>query len=237
MRVSLAGLTAVVTGASRGIGAAIAEALASEGVRVAIIARRRRALEEVASRLGNAIVIAADLADRAAARRAADEAVQGLGAAPDILVNNAGIFAITALESMEPDDFSAMVESNLVAPFVLLRRLLPGMRERGRGHVVTIGSIADRTIFAGNGAYAATKFGARAMHHVLREETRGSGVRATLVSPAQTDTDIWDSIQFSDGSAADRRAMLPSSSVAEAVLFAVSRPPDVNVDELRLSRS
>ena len=234
---SLTGLTAVVTGASRGIGAAVAGALAAEGVRVVMIARGREALAKVASRLGGAHVIVADLADRAQAQRAAAEAVEGLGASPDILVNNAGIFAITTLESMEPDDFSAMVESNLVAPFVLLRRLLPGMRARGRGHIVTIGSIADRTIFAGNGAYAATKFGARAMHQVLREETRGSGVRATLVSPAQTDTDIWDAIQFPDGSAADRRAMLSPRSVAEAVLFAVSRPPEVNVDELRLSRS
>ena len=233
----LAGLSAVVTGASRGIGAAVAEALASAGVRVAIVSRRRQALEELASRLGGAVVVEADLALRPAAERAGDEVIEGLGGPPDILVNNAGIFAIASLETMEPDDFSAMVDINLVGPFVLLRRMLPGMRERGSGHIVTIGSIADRATFPGNAAYAATKFGARAMHQVLREETRGSGIRATLVSPAQTDTDIWDPIRFSDGSAPDRRGMLPARAVAEAVIFAVSRPAEVNIDELRLSRS
>lgn len=233
----LAGLSAVVTGASRGIGAAIAGALASEGVRVAIVSRRRQALEDLSSRIGGAVVIAADLSVRPSAERAGDEVIAGLGGAPDILVNNAGIFAIASLETMEPADFSAMVETNLVGPFVLLRRLLPGMRERGSGHIVTIGSIADRTTFAGNAAYAATKFGARAMHQVLREETRGSGIRATLVSPAQTDTDIWDPIRFSDGSGPDRRSMLPARAVADAVIFAVSREGEVNIDELRLSRS
>lgn len=234
---SLAGLSAVVTGASRGIGAAVAEALASEGVRLAIVSRRTHALEDLASRLGGAVVVQADLAVRPEAERAGVEVVEGLGGAPDILVNNAGIFAIASMETMDPDDFSAMVETNLTGPFVLMRRLLPGMRARGSGHIVTIGSIADRTTFAGNAAYAATKFGARAMHQVLREETRGSGIRATLVSPAQTDTDIWDPIQFSDGSTPDRRGMLTARAVADAVIFAVSRPHEVNVDELRLSRS
>jgi NADP-dependent 3-hydroxy acid dehydrogenase YdfG len=234
---SLAGLSAVVTGASRGIGAAVAEALARRGVRLAIVSRRRQALEDLASRLGGALVVEADLAVRTSAERAADEMIEGLGGAPDILLNNAGIFAIASLETMEPGDFTAMVGTNLVGPFVLLRRLLPGMRERGRGHIVTIGSIADRTTFPGNAAYAATKFGARAMHQVLREETRGSGIRATLVSPAQTDTDIWEPIRFADGSAPDRRGMLPAQAVADAVIFAVTRPHDVNIDELRLSRS
>jgi NADP-dependent 3-hydroxy acid dehydrogenase YdfG len=206
-------------------------------MRVAIVSRRRQALEDLASRLGDAVVVEADLAVRLESERAADEVIEGLGGAPDILVNNAGIFAIAPLETMEPHDFSAMVETNLVGPFVLLRKLLPGMRERGSGHIVTIGSIADRTTFPGNAAYAATKFGARAMHQVLREETRGSGIRATLVSPAQTDTDIWDPIQFSDGSAPDRRGMLPARAVADSVVFAVSRPREVNIDELRLSRS
>ena len=94
---------------------------------------------------------------------------------------------------------------------------------------------SDRAIFSGNAAYAATKFGARAMHEVLREETRGTGVRATLVSPSAVDTGIWDSVTFADGSSPDRSAMLHASSVADAVLFAVSRPANVNIDELRLS--
>ncbi|MBI1810088.1 MAG: SDR family NAD(P)-dependent oxidoreductase, partial [Gemmatimonadetes bacterium] len=115
---------------------------------------------------------------------------------------------------------------------------LPAMLAAGRGHIVTVGSIADRHPFPGNGAYAASKFGARAMHEVLRAESRGTGVRATLVSPAATDTAIWDAVR------GDRRAGLPTrdqmlrpEDVARAVLFAVAQPPHVTVDELRISRS
>jgi len=103
---------------------------------------------------------------------------------------------------------------------------------------VTIGSVADRHIFAGNAAYSATKYGQRAMHEVLREETRGSGVRATLVSPAAVDTDIWEPIQYHGTDARpDRSGMLSPDSVGTAVVFAISQPSQVNVDELRLSRA
>jgi NADP-dependent 3-hydroxy acid dehydrogenase YdfG len=233
----LAGRTAVVTGASRGIGAAVAEALAAEGVRVALVARTRSQLDEVASRIGGAIVVEADLSTTDGANAAADEAAQAFNGVPDIFVSNAGVFRIAPVHEMDVPDFDTMVATNLTAPFALLSRLVRGMRERGSGHVVTIGSVADRSIFAGNAAYSATKFASRAVHEVLREETRGSGVRVTLVSPAAVDTDIWDPIQFADGSKPDRRGMLDPAAVAEAVVFAVTRPASVNIDELRLSRS
>jgi NADP-dependent 3-hydroxy acid dehydrogenase YdfG len=112
------------------------------------------------------------------------------------------------------------------------------MRARGSGHIVTIGSIADRHIFAGNSAYSATKYGQRALHEVLREETRGTGIRTTLISPAAVDTDIWEPIQYPGADAPpDRSGMLAPDAVAAAVLFAVMQPAGVNVDELRLSRS
>ena len=233
----LAGRTAVVTGASRGIGAAVAEALGAEGARVALVARTRSALDEVASRIGGAVVVEADLSSTAGAVRAAGELTEKLGAVPDILVSNAGVFRIAPVHEMDVSDFETMVATNLTAPFALMSPLIGGMRERGSGHVVTIGSVADRSVFAGNAAYSATKFGARAIHEVLREETRGSGVRATLISPAAVDTEIWDPIQFPDGSKPNRSGMLDPTAVAEAVVFAVTRPAAVNIDELRLSRS
>jgi NADP-dependent 3-hydroxy acid dehydrogenase YdfG len=110
------------------------------------------------------------------------------------------------------------------------------MRERNSGHVVTIGSIADRTIFPGNGAYSASKYGQRAMHETLRTELRGSGVRATLVSPAATDTPIWDPVDPDNSAGFPKRSeMLRAEQVADAVLWAVTRAPTVNVDEIRLS--
>jgi NADP-dependent 3-hydroxy acid dehydrogenase YdfG len=112
------------------------------------------------------------------------------------------------------------------------------MRARGSGSIVTIGSIADRTAFPENGAYAASKFGVRGLHEVLRAELRGSGVRATLVSPGPTDTPIWDALDPDNRPGfTPRAAMLRPEAVAAAVLYAVSQPPAVNVDELRLSAS
>jgi NADP-dependent 3-hydroxy acid dehydrogenase YdfG len=127
---------------------------------------------------------------------------------------------------------------NLVAPFRFARAFLEAMRSRRSGHLVTIGSIADRVTYAGNSAYAAGKHGARALHQVLREETRGSGVRATLVSPGPVDTPLWDPLDpDSRPDLPPRSAMLSPEDVADAVLWALTRPPRANVDELRLSRS
>lgn len=236
---SLSGRTALVTGASRGIGASIAKVLAAAGVRVALLARTRPLLEDVAGRIdGQAIVVDVDLSDEAATSAAATLVRGEFGGAPDFLVNNAGIFRVAGLDSMKAAEFGVMLRTNLFAPFLMFSEFLADMRSRGSGHVVTIGSVADRAIFPGNGAYSATKFGMRAVHEVLREETRGSGVKATLISPAGVDTDIWDDIRFPGVSEPpDRKAMLSPYAVAGAVLFALTQPQDVNIDELRLSKT
>lgn len=235
----LAGRLAVVTGASRGIGLACARALAGAGARVAMIARRLEVLDAAAASVGaGAIAVAADLAAPGAAARAAEAVAAAFGAAPDLLVNNAGMFALARVEDTDPAHLEEMLATNLIAPFLLARALLPGMRVAGRGDLVTIGSIADRTTFPENGAYAASKFGVRAMHQVLRAELAGTGVRAILVSPGPVDTPLWDSIDPDTRPGfTPRAAMLAPEAVAEAVLWAVTRPPAVNVDELRLSHS
>jgi NADP-dependent 3-hydroxy acid dehydrogenase YdfG len=232
----LAGQVAIVTGASRGIGLAVAQALSAAGVRVAMLARRADVLRAAASPLG-ALAVPCDIGDETTAIAAAEHVARELGP-PAILVNNAGLFLLAPVESQSIAELRATLDINLVAPFVLARAVLPAMRASGRGHVVTIGSIADRATFPENGAYAASKFGARAMHQVLREELRGSGVRTTLVSPGPTDTPLWDPIGPDDRAGFTPRArMLAASAVADAVLFALTRDPSVNIDELRLSRA
>ena len=179
---------------------------------------------------------ACDVTDAAAVAHAAGAIAEATGGAPDILVNNAGLFPLQPLEAITPDEFERTIGANLVAPFRVLRAFLPAMRARGSGHVITIGSVADRSIFPGNGAYAASKFGQRAMHETLREELRGSGIRTTLVSPAATDTPIWDPVDPDNRPGFPKRAdMLRAADVAEAVAWAVSRPARVNVDEVRIS--
>lgn len=234
--VFLIGRHALVTGASRGIGRAIAHTLAIAGARVTLVARGVDALQDAAREIGaNATVAACDLCDAFAVAKLG-AALQARAAMPDIIVNNAGLFPLSPLDEMDPHTFEQTVQSNLVAPFLVLRALLPSMKARRAGHVVTIGSVADRAIMSGNGAYSASKFGQRAMHEVLRQELRGSGVRVTLVSPAATDTPIWDAIDPDNTPGFPSRAsMLKSDDVADAVLWAVTRPAHVNVDELRIA--
>lgn len=236
---SLRGRTALVTGASRGIGRAVARRLGQAGAQVALCARSRGELDSLAAELGASASV--HVVDLTSAEQVADvmpAALTALGGRADILVNNAGIFPLASIEATTPASFEATVQANLIAPFRVLHAVLPAMRAAASGHVVSIGSVADRRIYGGNGAYSASKFGARAVHEVLREELAGSGVRCTLISPAATDTPIWDPVDPDHTPGLPpRSAMLHADDVAEAVLWAVSRPVHVNVDELRLSRS
>jgi len=231
--------TCVVTGASRGIGLAIARALIDRGARVALIARGLPALRDAAAALGSrAIPVACDVASGREVDVALARIRDEFAGAPAVVVNNAGAFTLAPVETVDPASFSNALETNLVAPLRFIRAFLSDMRARGAGHVVTIGSVADRHVFPGNGAYAASKFGMRALHEVLRAETRGTGVRATLISPGPVDTPLWDPIDpdHRDGFT-PRAQMLTADAVAAAVIYAATQPREVNVDELRLSRS
>lgn len=235
----VAGRSAVVTGASRGIGFAVAAALTAAGVRTWMVARRADALHDAARRLGNnAFTRPCDLTDGEEVSRAASEIEEALGAAPDILVNNAGLFPLVSIEATSPEVFGDTMQVNVVAPFRFVRAFVGGMRARGHGHIVTIGSVADRYTFPENGAYAASKTAQRAFHEVLRQELRGSGVRASLISPGPTDTEIWDPVDPDNREGFPPRSlMLRGADVADAVLWAITRPTHVNIDELRLGHS
>jgi NADP-dependent 3-hydroxy acid dehydrogenase YdfG len=237
---ALAGRTAIVTGASKGIGAEIARQLAKAGARVALASRDKPLLDQVARRIGDsAIAIECDITDQKSVAAAGSHLRQVFGAAPDIIVNNAGLFRVAPIDEMKPEDFIGSVTTNLIGPFLILHEFLAEMRKRGSGHVVSIGSMGDRMIFAENSAYSAGKFGIRAMHYVMRTELRGTGVRASLISPGSVDTALWDQVdtESPDSEFPSRSEMLNPGDVARAVLFAVTQPDGVNVDELRLSRS
>lgn len=238
-RGSLEGVAAVVTGASRGIGEAVARSLAGAGALVALVARNRAALDTLAGALGSgAFAVPCDLRDAKSVGGAVDAVTATFHGPPRILVNNAGLFRVAAADELAVDDFEAMLGVNLVAPFRFVRAFLPAMKSARSGHIVTIGSVADRAAFPGNAGYSASKFGARAVHEVLRAETKGSGVRATLVSPGATDTEIWDGLEPGvRGKFPAREEMLKAEDVASAVMFAVTQGDRVNVDELRLSRA
>ena len=227
---ALAGRTALVTGASRGIGLAIARALADAGAWVAMSARAADRLAAAAADVGGHAV-PADVSSPAAVHTLAAYVGELLGGEPpDILVNAAGVFALGPIAETRPETFDAQIAGNLTAPFLVTRAFLPLMLERRSGHVINIGSVAGRQAFAENGAYAASKFGLRGLHEVLLQELRGSGVRATLVDPAATDTPLWDAIDpGSHPGLPQRAAMLRPDDVAAVVLFAATRPAHVQI--------
>ena len=235
----LQGRTALVTGASRGIGAAVARRLAAAGARVALLARSKDPLRSLAQELGGgAIGLACDVRDTVALARALDQLPDLIGGAPSIVVNNAGAFFIAPALETSVEAFAETLAVNLTAPFAVVRALLPAMIKAGGGHVVTIGSIADRSTYPGNAAYAASKHGLRALHEVLRAELRASGVRVSLVSPGPVNTDLWNPIDPDQQPGfTPRAAMLAPEAVADAVYWVVTASPELNVDELRLSRS
>lgn len=230
----LSGQTALVTGASRGIGRAVAIRLAQSGAEVQVLARSASDLEELAAELGGR-AWPADLTDDAEVWNAMERMQEVLGGPPDIVVNAGGVFGVAPLHETTVAEFDRNVATNLRGTFLVLRCLLPALLARGRGTIVNVGSVAGRKAFPGNGAYSASKFGVRGLHEVLLEELRGTGVRATLLEPAATNTGIWDPLDpDSDPDLPDRETMLRPSDVADAVLFLVTRPEGVEIPFLPL---
>ncbi len=225
----LAGRVAVVTGASRGIGAATAELLAAEGAEVVRVARSLKA----GSR-GRIHDLPCDLTDSEAVSRLGTR-IEAERGAPDIVVSNAGAFMLRPLGDTEPADLELQLAVNIKAPFYVARAFLPPMREAGKGSFISVGSAADHTGFPGNAAYAASKYGLRGLHETLLAEYRGTGVRLTLVSPGATDTAVWDPVDPDNRAELPPRGnMLRPADVAEAILFVATRPPHVHIDWLRL---
>jgi NADP-dependent 3-hydroxy acid dehydrogenase YdfG len=234
---ALTGRTALVTGASRGIGKSVVLALADAGARVWCLARTEAALRALAADVGGEALVV-DLMDDVAAWEALDRMVDTLGGAPDLVVNSAGAFALASSDTESVAAFDRSVAVNLRAPFLVNRALLPTMLAKGSGLIVNIGSVAGRRAFRDNASYSAAKFGLRGYHEVLLEEIRGTGVRATLLEPAATDTPLWDALDpDGDPKLPSRRDMLAPAEVAEAVLFVATRPEDVRIPLLQIERA
>lgn len=219
---------ALVTGASRGIGAATTAALVGAGYRVIRMARSPM------PPMAHCHDVGVDLAEAGSRSDALLRVVHDVGV-PEVVVNNAGSFLLAPLEESSDSLLREQLAINLEAPFAVARHFLPAMRLRGHGTHVLVGSIADWRAFPENAAYSASKFGARGLHEVLLEEMRGSGVRCTLVSPGPTDTTIWDPMDPDARTDLPSRAeMLRPSDVADAILYAIAAPKHVQIEVIRL---
>ncbi len=224
---------ALVTGASRGIGRAVALALAGEGLAVALLARGREGLAETAAAVraagGRALAIPADVTHDATVEAAVEQAVAEFGRL-DVLVTAAGVAAFGPVAGAKPDDWDPMLAVNLRAAMVCCRAVLPVMVRQQRGLIVNIGSVAATRPISGTAAYAATKAGLLAFSRVLAEEVRRDGIRVMVLHPGATDTPLWDAIP----GAPDRRRMLQAQDVARAVVLALQLAPRAALEELTL---
>ncbi len=224
---------ALVTGASSGIGEAIARALTEAGCRVVLAARRRDRLEALAAALPGSRVALLDVRDPAAVAAAVD------GLELDLVVANAGLaYGTEPVQQSSPEEFAEVLDTNVKGVLNVARATLPGMIERGRGDFVTIGSVAGRQVYPGGTVYCASKHAVRAIYEGLRLDCVGSGVRFTTVDPGMVETD-FSLVRFR-GDADRAKAVyagvdaLTPADVADAVRYAVSRPPHVNVGEIVL---
>lgn len=223
----LDGRVAIVTGASAGIGVAVAHRLAADGARVVLAARRTERLEQLAGELPTeSLVQACDVADEGQVEALAAAAIDRFGQV-DVLVNNAGLGSFASVVDTEPEAWRRMLDVNLTGSFLCARAVLPGMLDRGDGIIVNVCSDVSRRTFPGGAAYCASKWGQYAFGLALGQEVRERGVRVGQVLPGMVAT------EFNDARPEDRLEwVLRPEDVAEAVAFLVTRPAHAVVDEL-----
>jgi NADP-dependent 3-hydroxy acid dehydrogenase YdfG len=226
-----------VTGASSGIGEAIARRLAAEGHHVVLTARRVDRLESLAAALtqrGLSVEARAlDVTDRAAVTALVDDVVASSGRL-DVLVNNAGVMLLSRVESLLVDEWDRMLDVNVRGLMHGVAAALPHFRRQGGGHVVTIASVGAHQVVPTSAVYSATKYAAWAFTEGLRQEAE-PGIRVTTVSPGVVDTEL--ATHITDPHAAEvmvgyRAAAIPPDAVARAVAFALEQPADVDVNEV-----
>jgi NAD(P)-dependent dehydrogenase (short-subunit alcohol dehydrogenase family) len=234
---TLAHKVALVTGGSRGIGRAVAAALAAEGVAVVVAARDSAAAERAAAEIASAskqpaMGVATDVRDLAQVAelfRGLEDRFGGL----DILINNAGIGVFAPVGELEPADFCRTIDTNLTGVFYCCHEAVPRMRRRGGGAIVNIGSLAGREAFSGGAAYNASKFGLLGLTEALMLDVRYDGIRVAIVMPGSVDT------EFGDRRPQDPHGswMLLPEDVAAAVIAFLKMPARATLSKLELRPS
>ncbi|MCC6407491.1 MAG: SDR family NAD(P)-dependent oxidoreductase [Planctomycetes bacterium] len=225
--------TFLVTGSTAGIGEATARALAAEGARVVLAARRKDRLAALAKELPGSQTVELDVRDSAACERAL------AGLALDGAVINAGLGrGLGSIAEGNVDEWNEMLDTNVKGVLHTLHAILPGLLARGKGDLVLLGSVAGRQVYPGGNVYCASKHAVRAIYESLRVDLAGKNVRVTTVDPGMVLTDFSITRFRGDRERAAKvyEGMTPlaPSDVADAILYALTRPPHVNVGEIVL---
>ena len=241
MSASLHGRVAAITGASSGIGAATARALAAAGVSVALGARRADRLEELAGRIeadgGRALALAGDIAEERHAKAFVEGAHQHFGRL-DILVNNAGVMLLGPVTGASTDDWRRMVDINVLGLLYCTHAALPIMGAGGGGHIVNLSSVAGRSATIGSAVYNLTKWGVGGFSEALRQEALHAKVRVTIIEPGYVDTELQGHNEIPAVTEAMEKfkqqtgKVLEPEDIANAIVYAVSQPEHVSVNEV-----
>ena len=227
----LEGNIALITGASRGIGLAIARKLAQLGARLSLCARDAARLDSAAAELRHSgfetLTMVADVTHSHEIQNLVDRTHRELGPI-DILVNNAGIGRFGPAHQMSEADWDAVLDTNLKSVFLVTRAVAPGMIERKKGHIVNISSLAGKNAFAGGGIYCASKWGLMGLTACMAEDLRAHNIRVSAVCPGSVATD------FSPHTGRDQSKLLQPEDVAHAVATIVTQAPQSFISEIDL---
>ncbi len=232
--VSLAGKTALVTGASAGIGRATAMALAAQGARVVVTARREERLREVCAAIeaagGEAAFFVGDAAEETTARGAIGLAVERFGAV-DILINNAGAGSYKNLVDTSAEEYDSLMDANVRSGFVFSRHAAPGMIARGSGVILFVSSVAGLTGIAGESVYSATKFAQVGFSQALDGELRKHGIKVGVICPGGVKSEFGLGRGRTEEFIRNSRMMQPEE-VAEAIVYACTLPGNVRIPQM-----
>lgn len=237
----LEGRVVAITGASSGIGEATALALAGAGATVALGARRKERVEELASRIeadgGRAVAIEVDVSDESRARSFVEGAHSELGGLHG-LVNNAGVMLLGPVQGTDTEEWRRMVDVNVMGLLYCTHAALPLMAEGGGGHIVNVSSTAGRNAAAGAAVYNFTKFGVTGFSEALRQEALHSKIRVTCVEPGFVETELQEQntnpvvLQGVEKMREQIGEVLKAGDIADAILYALSRPEHVSINEV-----
>ena len=236
----LDGKVALVTGASSGIGEATALSLADAGAKVAVAARRRNRLDDVANRVraagGDVLTLEVDYGDERAAADSVRKVEAEFGRL-DILINNAGVMYLEPVAEDALERWRKMVEVNVLGLIAATAAALPGMRARRDGHVVNIASTAGRIANPNSAGYSATKFGVVGFTEALRREVYKDNIRVTAIEPGVVETELREHVAHAEAKSAinayaDAMRQLKATDIADLILFVVSRADHVNINEV-----